>query len=303
MPKPILSLKALRALHIVFENQNFSIAAHKLNVTPAAVQQLVRGLEFNIGKSLVKRNGRELVLTDLAKSVRNDLDKGFQLIEHVSNNLSHKLFDKQLKISVEPTFAMLWLLKNLEDFRHHYPELTILVDVSNRIVDLNKGEADIAIRYNAKISHGLSIKRLMEDQFIAVCSPAIIESKAKIKTPLNLKNYPLIHFDWPQEKRFTPDWPSWFEQLGYPDIKGGSSIHFNDYIMTIQAAIAGQGFCITSQPLIQDTIDAGLLIAPFPETLKLGFGYDLVIPKSSQKQENISTFVNWIEHKSQASIQ
>lgn len=292
-----LSLKALRTLYMVGQTQSFSAAAEVLNVTPAAVQQLVRGLESNIDKVLVIRDGRSLKLTELAKTVLNDLHDGFQLIERASTTLKADAKELRLMISVEPTLATLWLIKHLDEFRRVCPKTMVLINASNHIANLEKGEADIALRFDAEIAPGLIIKRLFSEEVIAVCSPLLIEGSHELRCPEDLKNFPLIHFDWPPGKRFSPEWSTWLEALGYHSSEGCSSIHFNDYVLSLQAAIAGQGVCLASSPLVGDLIDAGMLISPFCDSLDLGYGYDLVVHESSTEKPHVQEFINWAMSK------
>ena len=133
MSESLLSLKALHALNVVSQTRNFSTAAEALNVTPAAIQQLVRGLEANIDKKLVVRDGRGLKLTEHAKSVLIDIQEGFQLIERASTELKSHSEAQPLKITVEPTLATLWLVKRLDEYRRLHPKVLLFIDSSNRI--------------------------------------------------------------------------------------------------------------------------------------------------------------------------
>ena len=53
--KKAVHLNALRALEASARHQSFSAAADELNVTPAAVSQLVRSLEDSVGLPLFYR--------------------------------------------------------------------------------------------------------------------------------------------------------------------------------------------------------------------------------------------------------
>ena len=59
------SLNALRAFEAVSRHLSYRKAAEELSVTPAAVKQLVQGLERSLDRSLLKRQGRGLALTEI----------------------------------------------------------------------------------------------------------------------------------------------------------------------------------------------------------------------------------------------
>src|ERR1700748_3796290 len=73
-------LNALRAFDASARHQSFALAAEELNVTPAAVGQLVRRLEESLGVELFHRSQAgpaRLVLTEAPKSAIPDLQTGF----------------------------------------------------------------------------------------------------------------------------------------------------------------------------------------------------------------------------------
>src|SRR5215510_9760290 len=73
-------LNALRAFEAAARHLSFVAAADELNVTPAAVGQLVRGLEEVLGVTLFHRSqsgAARLVLTDIARNALPELEAGF----------------------------------------------------------------------------------------------------------------------------------------------------------------------------------------------------------------------------------
>lgn len=79
--KTPVHLNALRAFEASARHQSFSLAAEELNVTPAAVGQLVRSLEEVIGFPLFHRSNNRraaLVLTEPALRALPDIRMGFQ---------------------------------------------------------------------------------------------------------------------------------------------------------------------------------------------------------------------------------
>ncbi|MGO4465905.1 LysR family transcriptional regulator, partial [Pseudoduganella sp. RAF53_2] len=75
-----IHLNALRAFEASARHQSFSAAAAELNVTPAAVGQLVRALEDWLGAPLFLRNasGRtRLVPTESAERALPNIRAGF----------------------------------------------------------------------------------------------------------------------------------------------------------------------------------------------------------------------------------
>lgn len=77
-------LKALHAFEASARHGGFTRAAAELNVTPAAVGQLVRSLEVWLGAPLFLRRGSgsdRLITTDDALSALADLAEGLERLE------------------------------------------------------------------------------------------------------------------------------------------------------------------------------------------------------------------------------
>src|SRR5882757_11421582 len=73
-------LNGLRAFEAAARHLSYVAAADELNVTPAAVGQLVRGLEETLGIELFHRSPAgpsRLVLTEAARTALPDLQSGF----------------------------------------------------------------------------------------------------------------------------------------------------------------------------------------------------------------------------------
>jgi DNA-binding transcriptional LysR family regulator len=116
-------LSYLRAFDVAARHENFARAAAELNLSPAAVSQQMRALEARLGREMFQREGRGLILTragrEYATAVRNALEQ----LHAATRNLGQIERAGQLTISTSQSFAMLWLLPRLADFRNLYPEI------------------------------------------------------------------------------------------------------------------------------------------------------------------------------------
>lgn len=289
------SLNALRAFEAVARHMSFRKAANELNVTPAAVQQLVRGLEAALNRRLVVREGRTMKLTEAAKEGVSELHEAFDQLTGAVGKMRAHTSRQKLRISVEPSFASAWLVGRLQRFQEEYPGVEVLIDASFRVVDLNREEADIAIRYTASPKEDLVSKRLFKDETIAVCSPRLLKSTSLSLTLRNLAKFTLIHFEWPHQPRYQPDWDTWLNMVGGAGLTARGNLRFTDYNLALQSAIAGQGIALVSRPLVQDSLAANLLVTPLRESVTNGFGYDLVALKQAMERIEVKAFVNWIQ--------
>src|SRR3546814_6349092 len=116
MRSPIY-LNALRAFEASARHHSFSAAAAELNVTPAAVGQLVRTLEDWLGTPLfVRVNSGKVRLspTEVAERALPDIRAGFDRLRLGMERLQEGSTSGILTVTVSPAFAAKWLLPRID---------------------------------------------------------------------------------------------------------------------------------------------------------------------------------------------
>lgn len=293
------SLNALRAFEAICRHLNYHTAARELNVTPAAVKQLVSKLESSVGAKLVQRKGQGLALTPRGLASRNDLAEAMVRIAASVEKMRDGEEQKQLIVTVESSFATAWLVPRLEEFRSRHPEINVLIDSSQRIVDLNRSNVHVAIRYGVESAEGLFVHRLFDDMIFPACSPAMAEGPPAMRHLEDLAQVPLIHWDiseleWARSTQRWFTWERWLKLAGAEHVVSRHGVHFNDYGLAVQAAIAGQGVVLASWPILKEPVASGLLVGPFAETVSTDIGYDLVATQEQRSRHEVAAFIDWI---------
>lgn len=290
------SLKSIRALETVARHGSFQLAAEELGVSPAAVHQLVRGLEDVIGQDLVIRDGRNVAITQAAEAGLAELHIAFQNLSAGVRKIREYDGRHQLRISVDPSFAQAWLVGRLGRFQADNPEIDILLDSTTRFADMAHGHADVALRYTNDVGDDLNAIKFFEDETIAVCSPSLIPDQKRPLDIARLAEFPLLHFDWTQSAQIQVSWQRWLRLVGGPDLPLGGGARFNDYNAVVQAAIAGQGIALVGRPLVTEALSAGILVEPFGRSYRNGYGYFAIRARGDEGGEDgyAAKFVSWV---------
>jgi LysR family glycine cleavage system transcriptional activator len=293
------SLNALRAFEAVSRHLNYRLAAEELCVSPAAVKQMVSKLEDALGTPLLARSGRGLALTAQGIAGRDDAAQGFRYLAAAIEKMRSPGGRQRLIVSVEPSFATAWLVPRLDRFRAGNAEIDVLIDSSLQIVDLDRGAADIAVRFGAKAADGLVTRRLFDEELCAFCSPVLTTGRAGIRRLKDLERVTLLHWDlaqldWASNTKRWMGWKPWLKHVGASDIRPGAGLRFSDYNLAVQAAIAGHGVVLGSAPIFRSLVAARLLVNPFPEKVMTDIGYDLVTTKAAMARPEVVSFTDWI---------
>ena len=296
----IPSLNALRAFETVTRHLSYSAAADELRVTPSAVKHLITKLEDTLDLKLVARRGHRLELTLVGEAAKNDLSLGMRHITESVQKMRSFHTRESLIVSVETSLATTWLAPRLNAFLTENPKIDVLIDSSQKVYDLKQSNVDIAIRYGVNRDERLISNRLFEDLIFPACSPSIAEGTPEIEKLEQLRNMPLIHWDtshmsWAHATRQLFSWDGWLRSVGIDNVDTSKGKRFSDYGLAVQAAVSGQGFILAGWPTLMDTIQAGLLVCPFEDSIaETDLGFDLVTTVEAMRRPEVSAFCNWL---------
>lgn len=254
-------LNALRAFEASARHQSFSTAAIELNVTPAAVGQLVKSLEDYLGITLFQRStgGKaRLVVTEAALMALPDIRAGFDRLLLGLEKLQAQTSAGVLTVAISPAFASKWLLPRIDTFQQAYPEIDIRLDTNLEPVDFAQHGIDIAVRYGQGNWSGLVAEKLMDEEVFPVCSPGFYQKyRHLLKYVENLLNLPLIHdLTLDVHTGFTT-WDTW---LKYNQVSNGPTqrgLKINNSAAVLQAAIDGHGVALARSVMVADDLNQG----------------------------------------------
>ncbi len=290
-------LNSLRAFEAAARHLSFTKAAEELHVTPAAVSQQIRQLEAHYGLSLFRRTTRSLILTEDAQRALPAVRDAFESLGQVHQRLSAHRDSSLLTVSASPSVGERWLLPRLERFRALHPDIDIRIDATDLLVDFNRDQVDIAIRYGRGVYDGLEADALMEDVVFPVCSPALLHGDPPLKTPDDLRHHTLLHPEWRQERDAAPSWQMWLRAAGVKDVDPTRGMRFSMDAMLARAAADGLGVALALRSMVQHELDAGSLVRPFTgtafEEVAAHFRPYLVYPKSNLDLARVAAFRDW----------
>lgn len=292
-------LNGLKAFEASARHLSFSLAAKELNVTPAAIGQQVKLLEEWLGVSLFERRSSgvsRLVLTKEALQGLPEITRGFEHLSQGLTLLKPIEISPILTVAVSPAFAAKWLLMRIDDFQTSHPEWDLRLDTNIRTVDYLAESIDIGVRYGKGNWEGLETTLLMTESVFPVCSPDVV--KNGLRSLDDLRDFPLLHdLSLPKESGF-PSWESWFDQHGIDNVNTEKGLKINNSASVIQAAISGQGVALGRSVLVQDDLDCGRLVQPFPELdCKIELAYYIVWKKNGLVHDKINVFKAWLQQQ------
>jgi DNA-binding transcriptional LysR family regulator len=122
----------------------------------------VNRLEQRLGARLLHRTTRRLTLTEAGQALYGRSSAALAELGEAENDVA-QLTGKprgMLRVSAPTYFGSTTLAPHLKEFRARYPEVTLDLDLSDRLVDLVKERFDVAIRISAMHDSSLVATRL-----------------------------------------------------------------------------------------------------------------------------------------------
>ncbi|WP_026344635.1 transcriptional regulator GcvA [Oceanimonas smirnovii] len=288
MSRRLPPLNALKAFEAAARNLSFTRAAEELFVTQAAISHQIKALEEFLGIKLFRRRNRSLLLTEEGQSYFLEIKDIFTGISDATERLLARSAKGALTVSLQPSFAIQWLVPRLVRFSEAHPD----IDVRIKAVDLDEGsltdDVDVAIYYGKGHWPGLRADKLHAEYLIPVCSPMLLMGTRPLKTPEDLTRHTLLH------DTSRRDWKAWFKQLDIQAANVNQGPIFSHSSMVIQAAIHGQGVALGHSVLTQPEIDAGRLVCPFEQVLMSKNAYYLVSHEAQANLGKIAAFRDWM---------
>jgi LysR family transcriptional regulator, glycine cleavage system transcriptional activator len=288
-------LKALQAFEATARHGSFVGAGRELNVTPAAVGQMVRSLEDWLGAPLFKRKSAgidRLVVLEDARDALARLTTGLDAMDLAMRQLKMRQRGGVVTVTASQAIVAKWLLPKLGEFANLHPDIVVRLDVTDRIVDLARGEADIGIRCGRGQWKGLNASHLHDEEIIVVCAPSLMPEAIGISW---LRTQALLHDTTPASLGVFPNWRDWARMMEVDPLAFDDGMKINASTAIIQAAIDGQGVALARRTLVQQDIEELRLVQIFPENrLPIDWAYFAVASPEALKRPPVLAFHQWL---------
>ena len=298
-------LRAIQAFEAAARHENYSGAAAELRVTPAAIGQQVRALEAWLGAPLFRRlasGANRLALTEAAAGALPDFKLGF---DHLDIGLRRFRQSQRpmVTVAVSQGFVARWLMPRLDRFADAWPAVEVRLGVSDRLADIEYGEADLGIRCGSGQWPGLAAQRLMDEEVFPVCSPSLVQGTGAPENAVALARLPLIHDLTMPNSGVFPSWREWLQVQDVRLSKGLPGLQINSSAVVVQAALNGQGVALARRAFVSDELRTGRLQRLLPAMRwPIRWAYYVVQTESTMPREPVRAFVDWLADEAAADL-
>ncbi|MCV9877652.1 LysR family transcriptional regulator [Brenneria izbisi] len=178
------------------ETGSFTAAAEVLTMSPQLVGKHVSMLEQHLGVRLINRTTRQHSLTESGRHFYERCKIILAEVEAAESFAAQAraIPSGRLRINAPVTFGINALSPLLPRYLKAYPDISIELTLSNRMVDLIDEGYDMVFRVGELIDSGLMAKKLAPYQLVTCASPAYLASAPPLTQPQDLVNHECLIF-------------------------------------------------------------------------------------------------------------
>jgi len=277
----------LRFFLAVARHHSTLAAGRALKVNQSTVQRRLTELERHIGRPLVKRHPTGYRLTELGREMVAHAERVEQAVLGFEQHLDASKREAVGVIRVtcpEPLVYRITQSGLLDRFHARHPGLRVEFVMSDKYLDLAKGDADVALRSGD--TDGDLVGRKIADSIWAVyASRRYIERHSKPERIEDLEQHALVGFDATMAKHRAAKW------LGQVAPNGKIVARNNSVLGLLYAVKSGVGVGPLPTAIADAEEDLVRVLGPIPELARI---WRLLTPPELRRTPRVAAFFDFI---------
>lgn len=252
------SLTGMSMFVHVAQTRSFAAAGRLTGVSASGVGKSIARLEQRLGTRLFHRNTRSIALTAEGALFFARCQRILGEVEAAEAELSGAAGAPRgrLKVGAPQLTALLMPLFGL--FLHHFPDITLDIAMSDRLVDVIEEGFDLVIRTGAPHDSRLMSRRLGTWPLVMVATPAYLASHGTPLHPGDLHLHACLRHQFPHSGKVAP-WPLRDDPRAAAPCAVPETLTCSAIEAVASAAQSGHGLAVLPRLLIDTALREGRL--------------------------------------------
>lgn len=269
-------------------------AGRALNISQSTVQRRLVELERKLGRELVKRHASGYRLTEFGEQMlpfAERVEHAIQTFEQQKATIERGEVGVIRLTCPEPIMYRITQSALLDRFHAKYPGLRVEFVMSDKYLDISKGDADVALRSGDTDDAVLVGKKIADSIWAVYASQKYIERHGKPASIVELRQHAIVGFDGTMAKHRAA---TWLAEIA-PD--ANIVVRVTSILGLVSAAKAGAG--VAPLPIALGDAEADLVqvIPPVPELQR---SWRLLTHPDLRHTPRISAFFEFINDERDA---
>jgi DNA-binding transcriptional LysR family regulator len=293
-------VEAMSIIVAVAETGSFSAASRKLGAPVATVSRNVAELEARLKVQLFERTSRRVTLTNAGRSYIDACRRIIEQIEDAEREVTgeYRIPKGDLAVTTPWGLGHTHLLPLAIEFLSAYPDITLRLVMTDRIVNMAEEDIDVAVRVGILPDSSMIATRIGSIRIVVCASPSYLIARGRPDTLSNLREHDCIAID----------------DVGSPPVwkfaKGGRSIFepvqtrltVSTSEAAVLAAIASAGLTQVMSYKMDAARQAGTLALVLEDFEPEALPVHIVFAKRKQAPLKLRAFLNWMTPRLKARL-
>ncbi|WP_448205862.1 LysR substrate-binding domain-containing protein [Azospirillum sp. sgz302134] len=287
-------LHAMRVFVRVVEANSFSKAAETLGLPRASVTTTIQNLEASLGVRLLQRTTRRLNLTldgaaylEGATRILSDIDE----IESTFTS-ARKTPRGRLRVDMPGSIGRLVIIPSIHEFHAKYPDIDIMIGLSDRPIDLVQEGVDCVIRVGVLADSSLVARRIGAMQPTTCASPAYLAKHGEPASIEDLDRHVAVNYFGSRSGRSVE---MCFQRDGdVEEVAMKGVISVNDADAYVTCGLEGLGILQPGRFMVLPHLRSGALREILRDWRPPRIPISAVYPHNRHLSPKVRVFVDWV---------
>ncbi len=275
---------------------SLSAAARAEGVAPAMMGRRINALEARLGIKLLLRSTRRLSLTSEGSDFYEEAQRILRELNDAETRIAQGSVNPSghLRISAPAGFGRRHVAPLLPGFTASYPDVTISLDLSDRLVDLIEEGYDCAIRIGELDDSQIVGIRLADNKRVIVAAPSYLGQHGRPNKPDDLAQHNCLSFG--HQGNQSKGWL--LKQDGVARaVRVKGRLACSDGSVLHEWALAGCGLAWRSLWEVHDDLAAGRLVSVLDEYAAPANGIFAMLPERKHLPLRVRLFVDMLRER------
>ena len=284
----MLNLNDLLAFVQVVDHGGFAAAGRALGIPKSTLSKRLSELEKAIGVRLIQRTSRSFAVTEIGRDFHRHAAAMLIEAEAAEHVIKGRLAEPSgtVRITASMPVAQFRLAPLLPRLAASYPKLRIVLDVSDRFVDIVQEGFDIAIRnhFAPLPDADLVQRRIAYDPAWLVAAPDYVRDRGMPSRPEQANG-----LDGLMASSSERVWTLQDGQGAVAEVTPAPRYVANETVALLEAARAGLGIACLAGSFCAGPIQAGALVRLLPDWTARGVTTTLLMPHRRGQLPSVRT--------------
>ncbi|HEV3427246.1 MAG TPA: LysR family transcriptional regulator [Paraburkholderia sp.] len=252
------TLVSMKVFRQVVEAGSFVAAAERMGMSAAMASKHVMHLEQQLGARLLNRTTRRVAPTEAGREYYERVAQALTELDEAGQAVGAASVVPQgrLRVSSLTAFGLRHVMGAVADYAADFPQVTVDITLSDRVVELIDEGFDVAIRASPSgLKSSSLIARPLATAHIVLCaSPDYLRRHGVPKSVADLANHKFVHYAGASAAELAP-----FSEAGARPKPGGNLI-VNHLEALRVVVLQGGGLSMLGTEVIGDDIAEGRLV-------------------------------------------